>query len=44
MQLESGGDVIPFPAVSPREAHAGEQGTFDFYNSKVHRLTYSFFM
>ena len=42
MQLGSGGDVILFPAVSPREAHAGEPGKFDFYFSKVHRLTYLF--
>ena len=42
MQLGSGGAVIPLPAASPGQAHAGGPRKFNFYCSKGHTLIYLF--
>ena len=44
MQLGSEGAVIPLPAASTEQSHAGGQRKFDFYCSKGHRLAYYLFV
>ena len=44
MQLGCGGAMIPLPTAGSRQSYAGGSGKFNFYCSKVHRLTYYLFI